>query len=77
LVRSAVALRRAGHAGIEPPSTRLLVAAARLVVAGLPLAEAVRVGIVNPLSAEGPAEIALEELLVVEGVLTEPGPGPA
>lgn len=75
-VRSAVALRRASHAGIEPPSTRLLVAAARLVVAGLPLEQAVRVGIVNPLSAEGPAEIALEELLVVEGVLTEPGQGP-
>jgi MoxR-like ATPase len=71
LVRSAVALRRARHAGIEPPSTRLLVAAGRLVVAGLPLDQAVRQGIVNPLSAEGPAQTALEELLVVEGVLQE------
>ncbi|MCV6983211.1 CbbQ/NirQ/NorQ/GpvN family protein [Mycolicibacterium pulveris] len=71
LVRSAVALRRARHAGIEPPSTRLLVAAARLVVAGLALPEAVRLGIVNPLSAEGPAATALHELLAIEGIVIE------
>lgn len=76
LVRSAVALRLARHAGIEPPSTRLLVVAARLVVAGLALNEAVRLGIVNPLSAEGPAETALTELLAVEGIVINPA-GPS
>lgn len=70
LVRSAVALRRSAHAGIEPPSTRLLVAAASLVSAGLPLDQAVRIGLVNPLSVEGPVAVALDELLRAEGVLS-------
>jgi MoxR-like ATPase len=70
LTRAARALRRAGHAGIEPPSTRVLVAAARLVVAGLPLDSAVRLGMVNPLSVTGPVAVALHELLIAEGVLT-------
>jgi MoxR-like ATPase len=69
LASAARALRRAGHAGIEPPSTRLLIAAARLVVSGLPLDTAVRLGMVNPLSVDGPVALALDELLVAEGVL--------
>lgn len=70
LVRSAVALRRSEHAGIEPPSTRLLVAAATLVAAGLPLEQAVRIGLINPLSVEGAVAVALDELLRAEGVLS-------
>jgi MoxR-like ATPase len=73
LVRSAVALRRATHAGIEPPSTRLLVATAQLVAAGLPLERAVRLGLVNPLSVEGPVALALEELLRAEGIVDSVG----
>jgi MoxR-like ATPase len=73
LVRSAVALRRASHAGIEPPSTRLLVSTAQLVAAGLPLGRAVRLGLVNPLAAEGPVSVALEELLQADGILDQPG----
>ena len=75
LASAARALRRAGHAGIEPPSTRLLVAAARLVVSGLPLDTAVRLGMVNPLSVEGPVALALDELLFAEGVLDRPVAG--
>lgn len=70
LVRSAVALRRSAHAGIEPPSTRLLVAAASLISAGLPLEQAVRIGLVNPLSVEGAVALALDELLRAEGIFT-------
>ena len=73
LVDAARALRCAGHAGIEPPSTRALVATARLTVAGLPTPEAVRLGLVNPLSAEGPVAVALEELLIAQGVLDDRG----
>jgi MoxR-like ATPase len=68
LASAARALRRAGHAGIEPPSTRLLIAAARLAVSGLSLNSAVRLGMVNPLSVDGPVAVALDELLIAEGV---------
>jgi MoxR-like ATPase len=69
LVGAAGALRAAAHAGIEPPSTRALGATARLTAAGLPVADAVRLGLVNPLSAEGPVAVALEELLAARGLL--------
>lgn len=68
LVRLATALRRLGEQDLEETvSTRLLVAAARLVVAGLPLALAVRSAIVDALTDEAETAAALAE--VVDAVL--------
>jgi MoxR-like ATPase len=68
LVRAAVALR-AGEAGgvTELPSTRVVVAAARLVAAGLSDDSAVEATLVKPLSVTGPVEGAMRELLRAAG----------
>lgn len=72
LVRAATALRRAEEGGVkEVPSTRVLVAAARLVAQRLPEETAVEVGLLNPLSSTGPVGDAMHELLRAAGV---PGP---
>ncbi|MGH9036032.1 MAG: AAA family ATPase [Acidimicrobiia bacterium] len=69
LVRAATALRQAQAGGVsEVPSTRVLVAAARLVAAGLPEEAAIDLGVLNPLSAAPPVEEALRELLRAAGV---------
>jgi nitric oxide reductase NorQ protein len=69
LVRAATALRRAEDAGVkEVPSTRLLVAAARLIAHDLPEAVAVELGLLNPLSSSGPVGDAMHELLRAAGL---------
>lgn len=69
LVSAAAAMRQAEAGGVrELPSTRLLVSAARLVAAGLLEGSAVELGLINPLSAAGPVEEALRELLHAAGL---------
>ena len=69
LVRAATALRRAEDAGVkEVPSTRLLVAAARLMAQDLPEDVAVELGLLNPLSSSGPVGDAMHELLRAAGL---------
>lgn len=63
LVRLAQALRRlTDHDLEESASTRLLVMAARLAVAGLPLAEAVQAAVIAALSDDGATVAALAEV---------------
>jgi nitric oxide reductase NorQ protein len=69
LVRAATALRRAEDAGVkEVPSTRLLVAAARLMAQELPEPVAVELGLLNPLSSSGFVNDAMHELLRASGL---------
>ncbi|MBB2486027.1 CbbQ/NirQ/NorQ/GpvN family protein [Mitsuaria sp. WAJ17] len=64
LVRLASALRRLGEHDLEETvSTRLLVAAARLAVAGLPLRLAVQTAIVDALTDEADTASALAEVV--------------
>jgi MoxR-like ATPase len=71
LVKAATALRRAEESGVkEVPSTRVLVAAARLVAQQLPEGLAVEIGLLNPLSSAGPVGDAMHELLRAAGVDT-------
>jgi hypothetical protein len=69
LVRAATALRRAEESGVtEVPSTRVVVAAARLIAQHLPESVAVELGLLNPLSSSGPVADALHELLRAAGI---------
>lgn len=69
LVRAANALRRAEESGVsEVPSTRVVVAAARLMAQALPEGVAVEIGLLNPLSSTGPVRDALHELLRAAGL---------
>lgn len=73
LVRAATALRRAEESGVkEVPSTRVLVAAARLLAERVPESVAIEIGLLNPLSSTGPVGDALHELLRAAG-LAAPG----
>jgi MoxR-like ATPase len=64
LVLVATALREAAHAGShEPPSTRTLVTAARLVVEGLEPKAAIRAAILEPLFTGHAVDTALQELI--------------
>lgn len=63
LVRCAASIRGADAAfHIEPPSTRALVAAAKLIVAGTPELDAAEVCILAPLSTDGAITNGLREL---------------
>lgn len=69
LVRAANALRQAEESGVrEVPSTRVVVAAARLIAQELPEEVALELGLLNPLSATGPVGDALHELLRAAGL---------
>lgn len=69
LVRAATALRQSEESGVkEVPSTRVLVAAARLIAEHLPEGVAVEIGLVNPLSSTGPVGDAMHELLRAAGL---------
>jgi len=64
LVRVATTLREAAREGThEPPSTRTLVTAARLVVEGLEPTAAIHVAILEPLLTGGVVDTALRELI--------------
>jgi MoxR-like ATPase len=64
LVHVATALRQAAQEGThEPPSTRTLVTAARLVVEGLPARAAIHAAIVEPLFSGNVVDTALRELI--------------
>jgi nitric oxide reductase NorQ protein len=64
LVHVAIALRNAAHEGThEPPSTRTLVTAARLVVEGLAPRAAIHAAILEPLFSGNVADTALRELI--------------
>ncbi|MAR91510.1 MAG: AAA family ATPase [Pseudomonadales bacterium] len=65
LVQCANSIRSADHAfHFEPPSTRVLVTAARLVAAGASELEAAEVCMLAPLSTDGAVSEALRELAV-------------
>jgi nitric oxide reductase NorQ protein len=51
------------HGLMEVPSTRLLIAAASLIVAGIPLREACYVGIISPLSDDESLVAAMRDLV--------------
>jgi MoxR-like ATPase len=64
LVRVATALRAAAHDGThEPPSTRTLVTAARLVVEGLEPKAAIHAAILGPLFSGNVVDTGLRELI--------------
>jgi len=64
LVRIATALRETAHEGAhEPPSTRSLVTAARLVVEGLEPRAAIHAAILQPLFSGNAVDTALRELI--------------
>jgi nitric oxide reductase NorQ protein len=64
LVYIATALRKAAHEGThEPPSTRTLVTAARLVVEGLEPKAAIHAAILEPLFTGNVVDTALRELI--------------
>ena len=70
LVRAAAALRQSEESGVrEVPSTRVLVAAARLIAQQLPEGVAVEIGLLNPLSSTGPVGDAMHELLRAAGLV--------
>jgi len=70
LVKLAAALRRLTDQDLEETvSTRLLVVAARLIVAGLPEPEACRAAIVDALTDDGETAAALNE--VVQAVISQ------
>lgn len=63
LVQCAAAIRSADHAfHFEPPSTRLLVTAAQMIVAGATELEAARACILAPLSSDGALTDGLNEI---------------
>ena len=64
LVHVAAALRDAAHEGsYEPPSTRTLVTAARLIVEGLQPRAAIDAAILEPLFSGNAVDTALRELV--------------
>ena len=64
LVQLATALRTASEGGIhEPPSTRSLVTAANLVVAGLDIKRAIQLAVIEPLTSGRPMDISMKEIL--------------
>lgn len=64
MVRVAIALREAAHQGThEPPSTRTLVSAAHLVVAGLEPRAAIQAAILEPLFTGNVVDTGLRELI--------------
>jgi nitric oxide reductase NorQ protein len=64
LVQLARAIRRIEHAGLrEVASTRVLIAAGRLVVGGLPLASAARAAIAGPLTDDPAVLAGLHEMI--------------
>jgi MoxR-like ATPase len=64
LVRVAIALRESAHEGThEPPSTRTLVTASRLVVEGLEPRDAIHAAILEPLFSGNAVDTALQELI--------------
>jgi nitric oxide reductase NorQ protein len=66
LVALGTALRRLGDQDLdEPPSTRLLVMAARLAAGGLPLQAAVRAAVIDALTDEADSAVALAEVAQV------------
>jgi len=65
ILRDAAA--RDQHARFDPPSTRTLVAAAGLVVAGSDLTEAVDACVLGPLTTEPQTAIALREIVQAAG----------
>jgi MoxR-like ATPase len=75
LVHLAAALREAAHEGThEPPSTRTLVTAARLIVEGLEPRAAIHAAILEPLFTGNVVDSALRELIAA---LLPGEPGPA
>jgi nitric oxide reductase NorQ protein len=76
LVTLAQAIRRVETAGLrEVASTRVLVAAGRLVAAGLPLRQAARAAIAGPLTDDPLVSAGLMEM--VDAYLPDDGSGPA
>jgi nitric oxide reductase NorQ protein len=64
LVRLGQAIRRLEHAGLrEVASTRVLIAAGRLVAEGLPVREAARSGVAGPLSDDPVVTAGLYEMI--------------
>jgi nitric oxide reductase NorQ protein len=64
LVTVANAIRRVEHSGLrEVASTRLLVAAGRLIASGLPIATAARAAIAGPLTDDPAVLVGLHELI--------------
>jgi nitric oxide reductase NorQ protein len=64
LVHLGAALRNASQGGIhEPPSTRSLVTAAKLVVAGMEIKRAIQVAVIEPLVSGGPLNASMREIL--------------
>ncbi|MDQ2648451.1 MAG: CbbQ/NirQ/NorQ/GpvN family protein [Actinomycetota bacterium] len=64
LVRLAGVIRRVEHAGLrEVASTRVLIAAGRLVAAGLPLRDAARAAVAGPLTDDPVVLAGLHELI--------------
>ncbi len=64
LVKLGVALRAASGGGVhEPPSTRLLVTAAKLHVAGLDLEKAIHAAVIEPLVSGGSMDATMKEIL--------------
>jgi nitric oxide reductase NorQ protein len=74
LVRVGQAIRRVEHAGLrEVASTRVLIAAARLVAAGLPLRTAARAAVAGPLTDDPVVQAGLHEL--IDSYLADDDPG--
>jgi MoxR-like ATPase len=71
LARVAAVLREAAgrdqHARFDPPSTRTLIAAAGLIAAGAPPADAIEACILGPLTSEPQTAIALREIVDAHG----------
>lgn len=66
LVELGTALRSTFVGGVnEPPSTRSLVTAAKLVVAGLGLKKAIHVAVIEPLVSGGALDVSMKEILEV------------
>ena len=64
LVQLGTALRTASDGRIhEPPSTRSLVTAANLVVAGLDIKRAMQLAVIEPLTSGGPLDASMKEIL--------------
>jgi nitric oxide reductase NorQ protein len=64
LVQLAQAIRRVEHAGLrEVASTRVLVAAGRLIAAGLPMTTAARAAVIGPLTDDPTVLAGLRELI--------------
>jgi nitric oxide reductase NorQ protein len=75
LVQLAGAIRRVEHAGLrEVASTRVLIAAGRLVAAGLPLLDAARAAVAGPLTDDPSVLAGLHEMIA--NYLADDAPGP-